>query len=77
MSSIYSNCKKSYGFIQHFAEKIFDDEIAELLRDDLFSFGIDRNDYDFSMTQDYDVDDLIYDEEAICDLLKSNACKTL
>ena len=77
MSLIDSNCKKSYGFIQHFAEKMFDDEIAELLRDDLFSFGIDKNDYDFSITQDYDVDDLIYDEEALSDLLKYNDCQTL
>jgi len=70
MSLIDNNFQKSYGFIQLFAEKMFDDEIAELFRDDLFTFGIDRNDYDFNMTQDYDVDDLIYDEEAISELLK-------
>lgn len=70
MLLIDNNFKKSYGFIQLFAEKVFDDEIAKLFRDDLFSFGIDRNDYDFNMTQDYDVDDLIYDEEAISELFK-------
>lgn len=60
---------KSYGFIQLFAEKMLDNEIAEIFRDDLFSFGLDKNDYDFATTQHQDVDDLIYDAEAIDELL--------
>lgn len=60
---------KSYGFIQLFAEKMLDNEIAEIFRDDLLSFGLDKNDYDFTATQHDDVDDLIHDEEAIDELL--------
>ena len=55
---------KNFGFIQLFAEKMFDNEIAEIFRDDLFSFGVDKNDYDFAATQHHDVDDLLYNEEA-------------